>query len=193
METHEKMNLYLVGYMGVGKTTVGKLLAQKLNVPFIDVDEFIENRYHKTITTLFEEKGEAGFREIEHRAIQEISSFEDVVVSTGGGLPCFFDTMELLNRTGITIYLKSNVNELVGRLAMDMQKRPLIKKKTAEELRDFVETNLAKREPFYNQAQVIFDVFPCPTKKEINQEVEELLIRIKNKTSNENNEFCCFL
>ena len=166
--------------MGTGKTTVGKLLAKQLRRSFIDVDEFIENRYHKTIAAIFEEKGEAGFREIEHRALQEISSFENVVVSTGGGLPCFFDNMDLLNRTGITIYLRASVNELIERLINDMQKRPLIKGKSKEELHDFIETNLKKRELFYNQAQIIFDVRHCSTKQEMEQWIEKLLIQIKD-------------
>ena len=176
METNEKTNLYLVGYMGAGKTTIGKLLAQKLNRSFTDVDGFIESRYHQTIAAIFEEKGEAGFREIERRALQEISEFENIVVSTGGGLPCFFDNMNLMNRTGITIYLRASVDELIGRINSNKQKRPLIQGKSSEELHDFVETGLKKREPFYNQAAFIFDVPHFYTKKEINQWVEELKI-----------------
>jgi len=183
MEISEKKNLYLVGYMGTGKTTVGHLLAKKLQRSFIDVDEFIENRYHKTISMLFEEKGEAGFRKIEHLVLQEISSFEKVVVSTGGGLPCFFDNMDLLNQTGITVYLKASVDELADRLAFDMQKRPLIKGKNAEELRAFIESNLQKREPFYNQANFIFDVHQCSSKQEIERWIEALLIRIKTQNN----------
>jgi len=182
MAVDEKMNLYLVGYMGAGKTTVGKLLARKLNRSFIDVDEFIENRYHKTIATIFEKKGESGFREIEHRTLQEISSFENVVVSTGGGLPCFYNNMDLLNQTGITVYLKVSVDGLIDRIAKGKQKRPLVREKSGEELRDFVEMNLEKRESFYNQSKFIFDVHPCSTKIEINQWVDELLIRIKQQS-----------
>ena len=168
--------------MGTGKTTVGKLLAKKLRQSFIDVDEFIENRYRKTIAAIFEEKGEAGFREIERRALQEISSFEKVVVSTGGGLPCFFDNMDLLNQTGITVYLRASVDELFDRLIIDMQKRPLIKGKSKDELHDFIETNLKKRELFYNQARFIFDVRRCSTKKEMEQWVEELLYSLDTQT-----------
>jgi len=176
------MNIYLVGYMGTGKTTVGKLLAKKLRRSFIDVDEFIENRYRKTIAAIFEEKGEAGFRKIEHRALQEISSFENIVVSTGGGLPCFFDNMDLLNQTGITVYLRASVDELFDRLSADMQKRPLVKGKNADELRNFIETNLKKREPFYNQSHFIFDVRHCSTRKEMEQWVEELFSRIEKQS-----------
>jgi len=176
------MNIYLVGYMGTGKTTVGKLLAKKLRQSFIDVDEFIENRYRRTIAVIFDEKGEAGFREIERRALQEIVSFENIVVSTGGGLPCYFDNMDLLNQTGITIYLRASVDELFDRLSVDMQKRPLVKGKSKEELRDFIETNLKKRELFYNQARFVFDVRHCSTKYDMNQWIEELLIEIEKQS-----------
>jgi len=168
--------------MGTGKTTVGEILAKKLRQSFIDVDEFIENRYRKTIAAIFEEKGETGFREIEHRALQEIISFENIVVSTGGGLPCFFDNMDLLNQTGITIYLRASVDDLIDRLIIDMQKRPLIKGKSVEELHDFIETNLEKRESFYNQSQFIFDVRHCSTKKEMEQWIEELLYSLDTQT-----------
>ena len=170
------MKLFLIGYMGAGKTTVGRLLAKKMNCPFIDVDCFIENRYHQTITKIFEEKGETGFREIEHRALLEISSYEKVVVSTGGGLPCFFDNMKLMNQTGITIYLKENTDELIKRLNSNKQNRPLIKEKNPEELQNFVETNLKIREPFYNQAKFIYEVKKCSTKQEMDQWIEELHI-----------------
>ena len=182
MEINENTNLYLVGYPGTGKTTVGRLLAKKLHLSFTDVDEFIENRYHKTITRIFEEKGESGFREIERRALQEISCFENIVVSTGGGLPCFFDNMDLMNRTGMTIYLKASVDDLIKRLSGDMQKRPLLKGKNAEELRDFIEENLRKREPFYSQSRFVIDILQCFTKKELENRVDELLIRIKTRS-----------
>ena len=173
MEINEERRLFIVGYMGAGKTTVGRLLAEKLKWSFIDMDGFIESRYHQTIAAIFETKGEADFREIERRSLHEISSFEKVVVSTGGGLPCFFDNMELMNRAGITIYLKADPTDLVNRLSLDKQKRPLIKGKNREELMDFVEASLEKREPFYNQAKFIFDFRHFSTKEEINQWVEE--------------------
>lgn len=172
------MKLFLTGYMGTGKTTVGRLLAKKFNWSFIDVDNFIENRYHKTVNAIFEEKGEAAFREIERHVLQEISSFEKVVVSTGGGLPCFFDNMDLMNRTGITIYLKSNVNDLVDRLNTEKHTRPLIRGKSPQELKDFVDANLKKREPFYKKSRFTFDVKKCATRKELNYWVEEIFVTI---------------
>ena len=169
------MRIFLIGYMGAGKTTVGTLLANKLNWTFIDIDCFIENRYHKTITSIFEEKGEIGFREIEHRTLQEISGFEKVVISTGGGLPCFFNNMDLMNQSGITIYLRSSVGELISRINFEKQKRPLVKNKSQEELLDFVETSLIDREKYYNNAKIIFDIPHFHSKKEMNEWVEEIL------------------
>ena len=164
--------------MGAGKTTVGRLLAEKLNCSFIDVDCFIENRYRQTIVQIFEDKGESGFREIENRVLMEISSYENVVVSTGGGLPCFFDNMELMNQTGITIYLKESVEELIKRLNVNKQNRPLIKHKNLEELYDYVKTNLELREPFYNKAKIVFNAKNCFSKKDMDQSIEELIDRL---------------
>jgi len=172
------MRIFLLGFMGAGKTTIGLILSKKLNWSFIDVDLFIENRFHKTIVEIFDEKGENGFREIERRVLQEISGFEKIVVSTGGGLPCFFDNMELMNKSGITIYLKSNTSDLIKRMCFDKQKRPLIRDKSKEEIRDFVEINLIKREQFYKRAEIVFDVPSLNTKKEIDELVDELLIKL---------------
>jgi len=177
MKTNDEMNLYLVGYMGAGKTTIGKLLAEKLNRPFTDVDVYIENRYYQSVAGIFEKKEEAGFRELERSALLEISEFENAIVSTGGGLPCFFDNMDLMNETGITIYLKTSVTDLLNRLHSNKQNRPLIKGKSMEELRNFIESSLKKREPFYNQAKIIIDVPYCPEKKEMNQWVDKLASR----------------
>jgi shikimate kinase len=143
--------------MGSGKTTVGRQLAKKLNLQFIDMDSYIENRYHKSISAIFEEKGEAGFREIERKALHEIVDFEHVVISTGGGMPCFFDNMAVMNQTGVTIYLEASVDELAERLMKGKQQRPLIEGKTPEEITEFIATSLAGREAFYLQAALILD------------------------------------
>ena len=90
--------------MGCGKSTIGKRLAQKLSLSFIDLDAHIQNNYRKTIADLFDEKGEEAFRRIEQQALMEVADFEDVLVSTGGGAPCFFDNMEVMNRAGVTVY-----------------------------------------------------------------------------------------
>jgi shikimate kinase len=99
------MRIFLTGYMGAGKTTLGKAFAREMNVPFIDLDWYIEERFHKSIRELFTERGEASFRELERNMLHEVGEFEDVVVSTGGGTPCFFDNMEYMNGCGQTVFL----------------------------------------------------------------------------------------
>ncbi len=153
--------IFLIGYMGSGKTTVGKLLAASLGFSFIDLDHYIENRYNRRISDLFAERGEAGFREIEHRLLQEVAEIENAVVSTGGGAPCFFDNMLLMNRVGTTVYLQTNAQELARRLQKVQSNRPLLKDKSPEELLAFIEKMLADREPFYGQASLIVENNGC--------------------------------
>jgi shikimate kinase len=150
--------IFLLGYMGSGKTTIGKRLAKKLNVAFIDLDAFIENRYRKAISEIFAEKGETGFREIEKIVLHEVAQFEKVVISTGGGTPCFFDNMNVMNESGLTIYLKTSVEKLTKRLSASKEKRPIIKDKKTEELKTFISENLDKRELFYNRAIYTYNV-----------------------------------
>lgn len=149
--------IFLIGYMGAGKTTVGKVLAKRLGLTFIDLDHYIEGRYHRTIGQLFAEKGEDAFREIEKRMLREVAMFEDVLVSTGGGTPCFFDNMDFMNETGTTIYLKVSVGELAKRLEMGKSGRPVLGGRSGDELKVFIAGNLQKRDPFYTQASVVFD------------------------------------
>jgi len=143
--------------MGCGKSTVGKRLAKKLNLSFIDLDIFIENRFHKTISQLFAEKGEETFRIMEHNVLQEVCAFENVVIATGGGAACFHNNMALMNQSGTTVYLQASVAILTGRLNRNKAERPLLSQKNDEELHQFITETLAKREPFYLQAQVIVD------------------------------------
>jgi len=157
--------IFLIGYMGCGKTTVGSLLALKLGYSFIDLDTYIENRYVKKIAEIFAEKGENTFREIEHRMLAEVSELENVVVSTGGGAACFFNNIEIMNKSGISVYLKLSAKKLAERLHKAKAMRPLIKDKTDEELPVFISDGLSKREKFYMQASFIInneDMDPTP-------------------------------
>ena len=168
--------IYLVGYMGSGKTTIGGKLAKKLNFQFIDVDHFIENRQRKTINEIFSEKGEDAFRLMEHNALEEISLFENIVISTGGGAPCFYNNMELMNKSGFTIYLKTSPKELTKRLSKNKNDRPLLREKTPEEMQAFITENLEKRNYYYNQAQLIFDAEQMLAKPNINNIVDNLTL-----------------
>jgi len=145
--------IFLIGYMGSGKTTIGKLVAARLGHSFVDMDAHIEEKQFKSVSQIFAEKGEAEFRLLEQKCLHEVAEFEDVVISTGGGAPCFFDNIKFMNAHGITIYLKLTATELAERLELiGVSKRPLLANRKGEELRQFIAEGLGKREPFYTQA-----------------------------------------
>lgn len=148
------MKIYLVGYMGSGKTTIGRPLAKQLEVEFVDMDHYISDKYNKSIAEIFTEVGEDNFRKIERESLHELSEKENVVISVGGGTPCFFDNMQFMCQTGLTIYLNVSSEGLASRLVHGMEKRPLLANKTPEQLLTFIKESLAKREQFYNKASV---------------------------------------
>ena len=168
------VRIFLTGYMGAGKTTLGKALARELQTPFIDLDWYIEKRFHKTIRELFDERGEAAFRTLEQRMLHEVGEFEDVVISTGGGTPCFFDNMAYMNRQGQTVFLDANPHVLFKRLQRGTRQRPVLKGKTDGELQALIEETLAKRIPFYSQAAHRFDAGRLENLHEINESVKQL-------------------
>ena len=147
------MRIYLIGFMGCGKSTLGKKLARHTGLQFIDMDHYIEKRNCKTVPRIFAEDGEAEFRIRERRALEELSQFSDVVIATGGGAPCFFDNIDLMNRTGKTIYLDIDPEILAARLMKSKIDRPLIKGKSKQELIEFINNTLEKRDKFYKQAK----------------------------------------
>lgn len=144
--------------MGAGKTTVGKALSKELGIPFYDLDWYIESRMRKTVPQLFAERGEEGFRKIEYNMLHEVAEFEDVVISCGGGTPCFFDNIDYLNGQGQVVYLKASPEVLYKHLMMGKTERPLLKGKSSEELITFIREQLDKREAFYSKAQYVLDV-----------------------------------
>ena len=147
--------IFLIGYMGSGKTTFGKVLSKALGYEFIDMDVYIEEQQFKSISQIFEEQGEDAFRILEQKCLKELGTFENVVIATGGGAPCFFDNMEFMNTHGITAYLKLSTNEIINRLESSKKnKRPLIANLTKEELHQFITNALTTREPFYTKAHL---------------------------------------
>ncbi|MBR1687866.1 MAG: shikimate kinase [Prevotella sp.] len=150
--------IILIGYMGSGKTTVGKALSKELGIMFYDLDWYIESRMRKTVAQLFAERGEEGFRKIEYNMLHEVAEFENVIISCGGGTPCFFDNIDYLNQQGDVVYLKARPDVLYQHLLMGKVERPLIKGKSPEELIAYIEEQLQKREPFYAKAKYTLDV-----------------------------------
>ena len=152
------IRIIIIGYMGAGKTTVGRALSRELGIPFYDLDWYIESRMRKTVKQLFDERGEEGFRRIERNMLHEVAEFENVIVSCGGGTPCFFDNMDYMNQQGQTVYLQASPEVLYGHLLMGKSVRPLLLGKTREELLVFIKEQLKQREPYYSQARHILNV-----------------------------------
>lgn len=144
--------IFLIGYMGCGKSTLGRNVSRLSGVEFIDLDKYIETRFHANIRDIFAARGEDGFRAIERAMLQEVGQFSDVIIACGGGTPCFFDNMEFMNGAGTTVLLDTSLQKLHTRLMRGRHKRPLIADKNDEELRLFIIDALEKRMPFYSQA-----------------------------------------
>lgn len=161
--------------MGAGKTTVGKALSKAMGLQFYDLDWYIESRMRKTVAQIFAERGEEGFRLIERNMLHEVAEFEDVILSCGGGTPCFFDNMDYMNGQGETIYLKADPEVLYKHLLMGKIERPLLKNKTPEQLIDFIKEQLEKREPFYTKAMHVLDVSLMDNYEKIKISVNKIL------------------
>ena len=149
--------IFLIGFMASGKTSKGKKLARKLNVPFIDLDQEIERQEEQTISDIFETQGEQYFRQLEANIIRSFSKDLEAIVSLGGGTPCFHDNMKYINYFGTSVYLKRAESRILGRLRQNKHKRPLVANLNNEELKIFIETTMKSRIPYYMQANLIFD------------------------------------
>ncbi len=152
------MHIYLVGFMAVGKTTFGKKLARALALPFIDTDKLIETRTNKSIEKLFAELGEDKFRELETEVLHSLPINKTHVVATGGGLPCYNNNMEYINKSGFTVYLCAETAFIYSRLIQAKTPRPLVKGLKGEQLLQFITDKLAAREPFYNQSKLVIEL-----------------------------------
>ena len=166
--------IILIGYMGAGKTTIGRRLAMKLGLTFYDLDWYIEARFHKKIPQIFEEEGESRFRDIESRMLHEVAEMEDVVIACGGGTPCFNDNMDYMNSMGDTVFLNANSEAIKGHLSMGKSIRPLIQGKSPEELEAYIKESLAVRLPFYEKAKHVVDIHLITTKQQIDDYVDQI-------------------
>lgn len=166
--------IILIGYMGAGKTTIGKDLAKALGLPFYDLDWYIETRMRKKVSEIFAERGEEGFRKIEYNMLHEVAEFEDVVISCGGGTPCFFDNIDYMNAQGDVVYLKGTPEILYQHLQMGKGVRPLLAGKSKEELLDFITEQLAYREQFYMKAKHVFDISVMDSNQKVQETIDSL-------------------
>ena len=166
--------IIFIGYMGAGKTTVGHALSKATGMPFYDLDWYIESRMHHSVKQIFDEKGEEGFRKIEHNMIHELAEFENVIISCGGGTPCFYDNMDYLNQQGETVYLKATPDVLYKHLKIGKTVRPLLLNKTPEEVQQFIKDQLDQREPFYSKAKYTVDVNLMDSYEKIKISVEKV-------------------
>jgi len=174
------MKVILIGYMGAGKTTLGKALAQEMGLRFFDLDWYIEEQNDTTISEIFAQEGEAGFREKERQALHEVIQKDDIVLAVGGGTPCFYDNIDFMNQQARTIYLKATPETLKAHIRMGGSKRPLVDGKTDEELIAYITESLKKREPYYLQAQHVVEIDTITREEQIEQYVKEIEGRVKS-------------
>lgn len=168
--------IFLIGYMGCGKTTLGMALARHMHLPFIDLDDYIEERCEATVKEIFAQVGEQRFREIERTCLEEVAMMQGVIVACGGGTPCQPGNMELMNSRGTTIWLTTSAQRIASRLTLPEQKakRPLIAAMSDDEVHDYVEQHIAQREPHYSKAMLTFDSTLLESEQEIEATATEL-------------------
>lgn len=172
------MLIYLIGMPASGKSTFGKLAAQKLNYDFLDLDTLIEEKNKASIPQIFEQKGEVFFRKLEKNALQTTFNLEKTIVATGGGTPCFFDNLEKMKENGIVCFLRVEIETVAKRTFETQQKqqdnRPLFKNSTSfDELYQLISQKWKERRIFYQQAHFEIE----------NNDLEELLIKLNNFSS----------
>lgn len=150
--------IFLIGFMGSGKTHWGKIWAEKKAIDFYDLDEIIETREQRSITAIFEAEGEDYFRQAERKTLQTFSLKDDCIIACGGGAACFNNNIDWMNENGITVYLSASPQYILSHVQKGKFKRPLISKLNDKELLVFIEQKLKEREPFYKQAKIILPV-----------------------------------
>ena len=161
------MNIYLIGFMGSGKSTIGACLAEKMNYNWFDLDEVIVERNNRSVAQIFTNYGELFFRKEETTVLRSTAALQNTIISCGGGTPCFFDNMAWINRNGVSVFIDPSVEILLKRLTIGKDKRPLLRNKSNEELLAYIEEKLKERRTYYEMAQIHyfnedFDADACP-------------------------------
>jgi shikimate kinase len=148
------MKIFLIGFMGCGKSKLGKSLSIKTEQPFLDLDDLVEEKYQLSIPEIFAAFGESGFRDREKEVLQSALLSNNMIIATGGGAPCYFDNMAWMNKNGLTIFIDTPTKVLADRLINARVERPLVKGKSLSELIDFIDLKLNERRPYYEQAKI---------------------------------------
>ena len=149
------MIIFLLGFMGAGKTTIGRDLANSMNFKFIDLDEYIEKKENSTVFDIFNKKGEKHFRQLEYYSLKELILLNNIVIATGGGTPCFFDNISIMNKYGLTIYINVDYQTLLSRIKKTKDKRPLLKNIDDKQMLNFITKKVTEREIYYKQSKKI--------------------------------------
>lgn len=153
----KKSIVYIIGFMGSGKTTAGEKLASLLGWQFVDLDREIEKKVGKTIPQIFSQHGEGHFRAVETEVLRSFGAGRNTIISTGGGTPCYDDNMDFMLQTGVPVYLKMTPPQLVGRLLKETDDRPLLKNIPDDKLVVYIEEKLKQREKWYNKSDIIIN------------------------------------
>ena len=152
------MKIFLIGFMGSGKTHWGRLLSQKLSLPFFDLDEQVVNEENKTITEIFAQEGEEYFRLKEKEVLHIITeSHSTFVMSCGGGAPCYFNNIEYMNKAGTTVWINASIDTLFKRLLKEKEQRPLLRELSDDQLKMFIKKKFSDRKIYYEQADMIVE------------------------------------
>lgn len=175
------MTIFIIGYMASGKTTFGKALARRTGMQHIDLDFYIEQRFHSTVREIFAKKGEAEFRRIEGAMLREVGEMSDVIISCGGGTPCFGDNLEYMNSHGLTVCLQASDAVIVDRIIKAGNKRPLMAGKSRDEIMQTLCEHMDVRKPFYDRAQLLISGDRLENRSQIAETVDNF---IKNHLHN---------
>jgi shikimate kinase len=160
------MKIFLIGFMGTGKTYSGKQLSEKLNIPFFDLDEEIVKHEGKSIVEIFAERGEEYFRLLEKDVLHIITEYNNsFIMACGGGTPCYYNNIDYMNKEGISVWLNTSIDTLYKRLAHEKDKRPLIKDLPDDQLKAYIAKKFSDRKIFYGQASIIINDEPAPLDK----------------------------
>jgi shikimate kinase len=148
------MLIFLVGFMGSGKTHWGKRWSLAYDIPFVDLDDAIETAEGKTIPAIFAAHGETYFRDLETKILRDFAQQKNIIIACGGGTPCFHDNMQWMNEHGITVYITSPAEVIIRRVMVQQETRPLLKDLSPAELLAYIEQTIERREPYYTQAKI---------------------------------------